>query len=173
MSRAGVTQSTVNSGATHSRLTSIRLSGDTSVADVGTDLVLAVLQQSVKVDALKDAPLWIVRTETCSRVRGRIEAILSWAKARNFRTGENPAAWRGHLDKLLPRPSKVRRVVHHPALPYVEMPEFMSDLRLREGSSLRALEFAVLTAARTSEVLEPNSMSSTLDPRSGSCLGNA
>ena len=77
------------------------------MADVDIDLVLRVLE-----------PIWATKTETASRVRGRIEAVLSWAKARKYRAGENPAQWRGHLDTLLPARSKVRRVVRHPALPY-------------------------------------------------------
>src|SRR5262249_47698110 len=98
-------------------------------------------------------PLWATKPETASRLRGRIEAVLDWAKARDFRAGENPARWRGHLDKLLPARSKVRRVKHHPALPYSELPAFMADLRRRDGISARALEFLVLTAARTGEVI--------------------
>ena len=116
--------------------------GDLPVSAVDTDLVLKVLQ-----------PIWSTRTETASRVRGRIEAVLSWAKARGMRGGENPAQWRGHLDHLLPARSKVRRVEHHPALPYPEMPSFMSRLRESEGISTHALEFTILTASRTGEAL--------------------
>jgi integrase len=97
-------------------------------------------------------PIWTSKTETASRVRGRIEAVLDWAKARGYRDGENPARWRGHLDKLLPRRSRVQRVVHHAALPYTEVGSFLGDLRGREGTAALALEFAILTAARTSEV---------------------
>src|SRR5262249_9774108 len=86
------------------------------------------------------------------RVRGRIEAVLDWAAARGHRRGENPARWRGHLDKLLPPPSKRRRVRHHPALPYVELPAFMEILRSQQGVAARALEFTILTAARSGEV---------------------
>ena len=79
--------------------------------------------------------------------------MLHWAKARGYREGENPARWHGHLDKLLPNRRKVRRVRNHPAMPYVDLPEFMTELRGRSSISARALEFAVLTAARTSEVI--------------------
>jgi integrase len=98
-------------------------------------------------------PIWTEKPETASRVRGRIEVILDWATARGFRAGENPARWRGHLDKLLPRKTKVRRVKHHAALPYREIGAFMADLRHPEGIGARALEFAILTAARTGEVI--------------------
>jgi integrase len=98
-------------------------------------------------------PLWAVKSETASRVRGRIEVILDWATVRGFRQGDNPARWRGHIDKLLPARSKVRKVVNHAALPYGEIGPFMADLRGREGIAARALEFTILTAARTGEVL--------------------
>jgi len=94
-------------------------------------------------------PLWSTKPETASRVRGRIESVLDWAKVNGFRQGENPARWKGHLEFVLPKRSKVRRVKHHPALPYDEIPAFMAELREREGQSARALEFLVLTAART------------------------
>jgi len=98
-------------------------------------------------------PLWRTKTETASRLRGRIESVLSWATVRGYREGENPARWRGHLDKLLPKRSKVQQVVHHPALPYAELPAFMAKLRAEVGTAARALEFTILTAARTREVL--------------------
>jgi integrase len=82
-----------------------------------------------------------------------MEAILDWAKVYGYRTGENPARWRGHLDKLLPARSKVRRVEHHAALPYAELPDFLVSLREEEGIAARALEFAILTAARTGEII--------------------
>ena len=116
--------------------------GDIPVAGVTTELVLRVLE-----------PIWPIKSETASRLRGRIEAVLSWAKAREMRTGENPALWRGHLDQLLPVPSKVRRVVHHPAMPYRKVPAFLIELRQQDGITPRALEFTVLTAARTNEVI--------------------
>jgi integrase len=96
---------------------------------------------------------WTARPETASRLRGRIEAILDWAKVRGHRNGENPARWRGHLDMLLPARSEVRKVEHHAALPFDELPDFMTLLRAQEGVAARALEFAILTAARTGEVI--------------------
>jgi integrase len=98
-------------------------------------------------------PIWAEKPETAGRVRGRIEAILDWATARGHRQGENPARWRGHLDKLLPNKTKVRRVEHHAALPYPEIGAFTAELREQEGVAARALEFAILTAARTGEVI--------------------
>ena len=98
-------------------------------------------------------PIWTAKPETASRVRGRIESILDFAKARGYRDGENPARWRGHLDKLLPARSKVREVEHHAALPYAELPAFLASLREQEGIAARALEFLILTAARTGEVI--------------------
>jgi integrase len=98
-------------------------------------------------------PVWPTRTQTASKLRSRIELVLDWAKVRGYCQGENPARWRGHLDKLLPAPSKVRKVKHHPALPYADLPAFMTVLRGQEGIAARALEFTVLTAARSGEVL--------------------
>ena len=97
-------------------------------------------------------PIWQAKPETASRVRGRIERVLNSAKAERLRTGENPAAWRGHLDATLPKPGKLTRG-HHAALPYADMPAFMADLRARPALAALALELAVLTATRTSEVL--------------------
>lgn len=97
-------------------------------------------------------PIWIKKTETAKRLRGRIEMVLDWAGARGFREGPNPARWRGHLDKLLAKPSKVHRIVHHRALPIDEISAFMTRLREAEGVGARALEFAILTAARSGEV---------------------
>jgi integrase len=116
--------------------------GGLSVQAVDTALVLKVLE-----------PIWTVKPETAGRVRGRIESILDWAKVRGYRAGENPARWRGHLDKQLPARSKVQRVEHHAALPYAELPGFLVSLREEEGIAARALEFAILTAARTGEVI--------------------
>jgi integrase len=93
-----------------------------------------------------------MKTEIANRVRGRIENILDWAKVRGYREGENPARWRGHLDQVLPARGKVAPVEHHAALPYIELPAFMRDLRAGEGVAVRALEFAILTAARSGEV---------------------
>jgi integrase len=98
-------------------------------------------------------PIWSEKPETASRVRGRIEAILDWATARAFRAGENPARWRGHLENLLPKRAKVRRVKHHAALPFAEIGAFMAELRQQEGAAGRALQFAILTAGRTGEVI--------------------
>jgi integrase len=98
-------------------------------------------------------PIWTVKTETAGRVRQRIESILDFAKVRGYRDGENPARWRGHLDKLLPARSKVRAVEHHAALPYAQLPSLLATLREREAISARALEFLILTAGRTGEVI--------------------
>ena len=103
--------------------------------DVG--LVLKVLE-----------PIWTTKPETANRVRGRIESVLDWATARGYREGENPARWRGHLENLLPGKSKVRRVKHHAALPFVEIGDFMAELHEQEGVATRALEFTILTASR-------------------------
>jgi integrase len=115
--------------------------GMVSVQDVDIGLVMKAVE-----------PLWTTKTETAKRVRGRIEAILDWAKVRGYRSGENPARWRGHLDHLLPKPSNVHKTVHHCALPFDQMPAFMGELRQQEGKAARALELA-LTGTRTSEVL--------------------
>jgi integrase len=116
--------------------------GDLPVQVVDTGLVCKVLER-----------MWTIKPETASRVRGRIEAILDWAKVREYRCGENPARWRGHLDHVLPARSKVRKVKHHAALPYSEIGAFMASLRERNATAARALEFTILTAARTGEVL--------------------
>lgn len=97
-------------------------------------------------------PIWLTKTETATRLRGRIENVLDWARVRGYRSGENPARWRGHLDMLLPTPGKVQKVQHHPALPIDELGAFMVLLRKQEGMGARALEFAILTAARSGEV---------------------
>lgn len=115
--------------------------GDLPVAAVDTALVVKVLQ-----------PIWSEKTETATRLRGRIESILDWATVSKFRVGENPARWRGHLDNLLADPGKMNRVVHHAALPWQEIGTFMSDLKKREGIAARAVELAILTAARSGEV---------------------
>jgi len=98
-------------------------------------------------------PIWHTKTETASRVRGRMEAVLDWAKARRLCEGDNPALWRGHLDQLLPKRSRVQKVVHHPALPFDEMGAFMRDLGAEVGVAARGFEFQILTAARTGEVI--------------------
>lgn len=115
--------------------------GNLNVVDVDTGLVLKVLE-----------PIWKTKTETASRLRGRIENVLSWATVRGYRQGENPARWKGHLDTLLAARSKIQKVEHHAALPFREMGAFMADLVKMEGIGARALEFAILTAARSGEV---------------------
>ena len=97
-------------------------------------------------------PLWTTKTETASRVRSRIEAVLAWATVSEFRKGDNPARWKGNLDVPLVPPSKVAKVKHHSALPYSKLPEFMVNLRKREGTAAHALEFLILTATRSGEV---------------------
>ena len=97
-------------------------------------------------------PIWLTKTETATRLRGRVENILDWARVRGYRSGENPARWRGHLDMLLPTPGKVQKIKHHPALPFDELGDFMAKLRQHVGIGARALEFAILTAARSGEV---------------------
>jgi integrase len=123
----------------------------TYVYPVFGKLPVAAIDTALVTKALE--PIWTTRPETAGRVRGRIESILDWAKVRGLRDGENPARWRGHLDKLLPNRRKVRRTEHHAALPYSELPDFMAALRRREGVGARALEFAILTAGRTGEVI--------------------
>lgn len=115
--------------------------GALPVAAIDTALVQEVLR-----------PIWGTKTETASRLRGRIESVLDWAKVNGYRESENPARWRGHLDKLLPARNKVQKVEHHAALPYAEIGAFMVDLRKRDGISARALEFSVLCASRSGEV---------------------
>jgi len=116
--------------------------GKLAVRRITTPLVMKVLQ-----------PIWKTKTETASRIRERIERILSWAAKQGYREGENPARWDGHLEELLPKPSKLKKVVHHPALPYREVGAFMRDLKHQIGFGPRALEFTILTACRTGEVL--------------------
>jgi integrase len=97
-------------------------------------------------------PIWRTKTETATRLRGRIEQVLDWATVRGYREGQNPARWRGHLDKMLTAPTKVAKVKHHQALPWSEIGKFMKNLRAAEGMGARALEFVILTAARSGEV---------------------
>jgi integrase len=118
------------------------LLGDASVQAIDIALIMKVIE-----------PIWATKPETANRVRGRIESILDWATVRGYRQGENPARWRGHLDKLLPSRAKVRKPQHHNALPYSELPAFMAELRKEEGIAACALEFTILTAARTSEAI--------------------
>ena len=97
-------------------------------------------------------PIWMEKTETAKRLRGRIENVLNWATVNKYRTGENPARWKGHLDNVLPKPSKVTKVKHHKALPREELGLFIKNLKQREGVAAKALEFLILTAARSGEV---------------------
>ena len=114
---------------------------DKGLDEITTEDVLAVLK-----------PIWLTKNETASRVRGRIERVLDAAKARGLRTGENPARWRGHLANLLPKRQKLQRG-HHAAMPYRDLPGFLSLLRVSDGVSARALEFLILSASRSGEVL--------------------
>lgn len=116
--------------------------GDLPVADVDVALVMKALES-----------LWTSKPETAARLRGRIERVLDWAKVSGFRDGENPARWRGNLSFLLPAKGKVKRVEHHKALPYKEMPDFWAALAGHGGTAAQALRFAILTAARTGEVI--------------------
>lgn len=115
--------------------------GALHVRDVEMAHVLKVLE-----------PIWLTKTETASRVRSRVESVLDWAKGRAYRTGDNPAAWKGNLDAQLPRPEKVAKSSHHAAMPVHEIGAFMARLRAAEGMGARALEFVILTAARSGEV---------------------
>jgi len=115
--------------------------GEMLVRDIALPQVLSVLE-----------PIWSTKTETATRLRGRIEAVLDWATAREYRSGLNPARWKGHLDKMLAAPKKIAKPEHHAALPISEVGAFMRSLRQQEGTGARALEFAVLTAARSGEV---------------------
>ncbi len=117
--------------------------GELSVSDVDIGLVLKVLE-----------PIWNEKSETASRIRGRMESILDWATARKYREGENPARWKGNLDTLLPARNKVQKVKHHKALHYAEIESFMSDLRKQDGIAALGLELLILTATRTGEVIE-------------------
>jgi integrase len=114
------------------------------------ELAVSAIDTSLVTKCLVD--IWTEKTETATRVRGRIESVLDWAKVSGFRQGENPARWRGHLDKVFPAATKVAKVKHHPALPFTEIGSFMTKLRAREGLGARALELTILTAARSGEV---------------------
>lgn len=117
------------------------LLGDLPVADITREVVLAVL-----------TPIWTLKPETASRLRQRIEVVLDYAEVMGWRTGSNPAAWKGRLDQVLPSHRKTRVVRHHPALPWVRVPELMEQLKGAEGLGALALRFAILTAARSGEV---------------------
>ncbi|AEG68582.1 tyrosine-type recombinase/integrase [Ralstonia solanacearum] len=114
--------------------------GSVNVRHIGRDHVMQVLE-----------PIWRTKTETASRLRGRIESVLDWARVRGYRAGENPAAWRGNLDQLLPAPNKTKTVRNHPALPIEQMHGFMTTLRKLDTVGARCLEFAILCAARSGE----------------------
>jgi integrase len=116
--------------------------GDLPVRAIDVGIVMRVLQ-----------PIWKTMPESASRIRGRIESVLDWTTVHGYREGDNPARWRGHLDKLLPRVAKVSRVQHHTALPYSEIGAFMAALRARNTAAARALEFLILTAARPGEAV--------------------
>ena len=115
--------------------------GKYPIKEIDTALVLRTLK-----------PIWVTKTETASRIRGRIENILSWAAVQGYRSIENPALWKGHLDKLLAKPSKVKKITPHTALPYKQIHPFIKELRKRKGMSALALEVLILTATRTSEI---------------------
>ncbi|MEM9359532.1 MAG: Arm DNA-binding domain-containing protein, partial [Pseudomonadota bacterium] len=117
--------------------------GDLPVDAITTEHVLSALR-----------PIWTTKTETASRVRQRIEAVLDYAASKGMRDGPNPARWRGHLQNLLAKPSSVRAAQHHPALDWRDLPELMAELAQRDGVSPRALSFLILTAARSGEVRE-------------------
>jgi integrase len=131
--------------------------GALPVQAIDTPVVMKVFEQPIRSGSDRSkrsvSNLWHAKPETASRLRGRIESILDWAKVRGYREGENPARWRGHLDKLLPARAKVRKVKHHAALPYNELADFMATLQEQEGVAARALETTILTAARTGEVV--------------------
>ncbi|RIA45411.1 tyrosine-type recombinase/integrase [Dichotomicrobium thermohalophilum] len=116
--------------------------GARSVDALGTDDILAVLR-----------PIWLSKTETAKRLQGRIENVLDYGAAHGYRDAMNPARWRGHLDKLLPNPSRVKQTAHHPAMPYSDLPAFYRELEATPGLAYAALRFLILTACRTSEVL--------------------
>lgn len=128
--------------------------GVVAVEDIDVHRIMKVLE-----------PIWRKKTETASRLRGRIEAVLDWARVRGYRTGENPARWKGHLDHLLLPRSKVNKVEHHAALPFDEIADFIVLLRKDERVSQLALEFTILVAARTSEVLNMTWQELSLDSR--------
>jgi integrase len=116
--------------------------GNMAVSDIDTAAVLRAIE-----------PHWLTRTETANRTRSRVERVLDWCKVRGYRSGDNPAAWKGHLKEVLPARGQVAKVEHHPALPYAQVADFMAKLRGRRGVPARALEFTILAAARTGEVL--------------------
>ena len=117
--------------------------GRLSVAAIDTPHILQVLE-----------PIWTTKTETAKRVRGRVESVLDWATVRKYRAGDNPARWRGHLDKILPKPSKVADEKHQPALPFAQLGDFLPELKAAAGMAARAVEFVILTTSRSGSVRE-------------------
>lgn len=124
---------------------------DPPAAPVWRDLPVSAIDTGRVLEVLE--PIWKAKTETASRLRGRVESILDWATVRGYREGPNPARWKGHLDQTLPKRSKVAKVRHHPALPFDELPGFMKELRKLDGTAPRALELIILTATRTGETI--------------------
>jgi integrase len=118
------------------------LVGDLPVDEIDTPHVVKVLEA-----------IWKDKPETASRVRGRIERVLGWAQVRGFRSGDNPARWRGHLQELFPSKGKIQKTEHHRAMPFAEVPAFMVELRAHNSLTARALEYCILTATRSGEVL--------------------
>lgn len=115
--------------------------GALPIADIALPQIMKILE-----------PIWRDKTETATRIRGRVESIIDWVTVRGFRSGDNPARWRGHLDQLLPKPSKVTTVEHHAAIAFDQMPEFFGRLCRQQGMGARALAFVILTGARSGEV---------------------
>jgi len=115
--------------------------GNLPVSDINLNHIIQILE-----------PIWLTKTETAKRLRGRIENVLSWATISGFRTGDNPARWKGYLDNVLPKPSKVTKVKHHPSLPAKHIYRFLSNLHKRDGAAAAALEFLILTATRSQDV---------------------
>ena len=126
-----------------------------SLANYASPVIGAVPVSKIETEHIMRilTPIWSTKTETATRVRGRIEKVLDWAKVQGYRTGDNPAAWRGHLSEALPKPSKVAKEEHFAALPGAEIGAFMVALRAMQGAGARAMELIILTATRTSEVL--------------------
>lgn len=118
------------------------------LGDIGVDMIAPEDVKRVL------EPIWATKTETASRLRSRIEKVLSWAKVEKHRTGENPARWNDNLEHMLPKPSKLKRVKHHDALPWQDVPGFMEGLAQRGGMAARCLEFLILTATRSGEARE-------------------
>jgi integrase len=129
--------------------------GDLAVQDVDVAIVTEVLEQDVAAAAGKPGGrFWEARPETASRVRGRIESVLDWATARGYRKSANPARWKGHLEALLPATGTIRRVKHHPSLPWTRIGDFVAELREHPGVSADALHFTILTCVRSDETVQ-------------------